>query len=81
VHSRQTVRYICEKYASGNCYYYKQELITHDSWENPSSLAWSSPRPITRRTFIKQKKAGYKVEYRKINKQPADVIHFPNFET
>jgi hypothetical protein len=73
VHSKQTVKYICEKYPSGNCYYYKQEIITHDCWENPASLAWSAPRPITKATFMRQKQAGYKAENKYINKQPAKV--------
>ncbi|EIT85613.1 hypothetical protein A374_10268 [Fictibacillus macauensis ZFHKF-1] len=74
MHSRHTVVYICEEYTSGNCYYYKTELITHDSWRNPESLSWSRPRPISRATFLKQKKAGFRTEYRKINKKPAQVI-------
>ena len=74
MHSKQTVKYICEIYPSGNKYYYKQEIITHDSWDNLSSLAWSTPRPITEDTFLKGKVNGYKVEERKINKQPAKII-------
>ncbi|MFC0187734.1 hypothetical protein ACFFJY_05500 [Fictibacillus aquaticus] len=74
MHSRHTVLYICEEYLSGNRYYYKTELITHDSWQNPESIAWSRPRPISKATFIKQKKAGYRTEHRLIKKQPAKVI-------
>lgn len=76
MHSKQTVKYICEKYSSGNCYYFKQEIITHDSWSNPSSLVWSTPRPISRATYVKQKQAGYKAELNYINKPPAKVYNF-----
>lgn len=76
MHSKQTVKYICEKYPSGNCYYYKQEIITHDSWEDLQSLAWSTPRPISQSTYLKQKQAGYKVEEYFIKKEPAKVLHF-----
>jgi hypothetical protein len=62
---------------SGNCYYYKSEIITHDNWKNLDSLSWSSPRPISRKTFLKQKKAGYKTEYRFIKKEPAKIISLP----
>lgn len=74
MHSKQTVKYICEKYPSGFCYYYKTELITHDSWERIESLSWSAKRPISEKTFHKRKKEGYKVEERYINKAPAEVI-------
>ncbi|MCT8138752.1 hypothetical protein H1D32_14005 [Anaerobacillus sp. CMMVII] len=76
MHSKQTVKYTCDKYPSGNCYYYKQEIITHDSWENLDSLAWSAPRPITKETFLKQKQLGFKTEINYINKQPAKIIQF-----
>ncbi|MDN4526785.1 hypothetical protein [Fictibacillus fluitans] len=74
MHSKHTVLYICEEYLSGNCYYYKTELITHDSWRKPESISWSRPRPISKATFMKQKKAGYRTEHRKIKKSPAVVI-------
>ncbi len=77
MHSKQTVKYICEQYPSGNCYFYKQEIITHDNWENLNSLAWSAPRPIAKETFLKQKQAGYKTETKFINKQPASIYHLP----
>lgn len=74
MHSKQTVKYVCEKYPSGNCYYFKQEIITHDSWDNLDSLAWSAPRPISKATFLKGKKAGFKIEEKYINKQPATIF-------
>jgi hypothetical protein len=77
MHSKQTVIYICKEYSSGNRYYYKKELITHDNWENPESLAWSSPRPIAKTTYLRRKKAGYKTEYIRIKKKPAEIIPFP----
>ncbi|KGA97076.1 hypothetical protein AJ85_21360 [Alkalihalobacillus alcalophilus ATCC 27647 = CGMCC 1.3604] len=76
MHSKQTVTYICETYFSGNQYFYKKELITFDSWNNPSSLAWSTPRPISEKTFKRRKKEGYKVIYTYNEKIPAKVIPF-----
>lgn len=76
MHSRQTVKYVCEVYPSGNHYYYKIELITHDSWENIESLMWSRPRPITKETFQKREKEGYKIEYITKKNKPADILPF-----
>lgn len=77
MHSKQTVKYICESYPSGNCYYYKIELITHGSWEQIESLSWTKPRPITKETFMKRKKEGYKVELIKRMTPPARILSFP----
>ncbi|MDT8861679.1 hypothetical protein N0O92_15785 [Alkalihalobacillus sp. MEB130] len=74
MHSKQTVKYICESFPSGNHYYYKKELITHDCWENIDSLQWSRARPISKSTFIKREKEGYKTEYIVKKKAPAQVI-------
>ncbi|MBB5173013.1 hypothetical protein [Texcoconibacillus texcoconensis] len=76
MHSKQTVRYICERYPSGSVYYYKQEIITHGSWNDLSSLAWSRPRPVCRRTYEKRRLQGYRCEDIYINKSPAEVIDF-----
>ncbi|WP_347550893.1 hypothetical protein ABFG93_04175 [Pseudalkalibacillus hwajinpoensis] len=76
MHTKHTVRYICERYPSGNCYYFKQELITHDSWQNPQSIEWSARRPITERTFHQKEKEGYKTISTFIQKNPAVVLHF-----
>ncbi len=76
MHSKQTVKYVCESYLSGNCYYYKIELITHDSWDKIDSLSWSKPRPISRKTFEQRQKEGYKVEYVKQEKAPALIFPF-----
>lgn len=76
MHSKQTVKYICRTYQSGNCYYFKTELITHASWEQLESLSWSAPRPISERTFKKRQKEGYKVEYINETKQPALILPF-----
>ncbi|RXI99561.1 hypothetical protein DS745_15235 [Anaerobacillus alkaliphilus] len=73
MHSKQTVKYVCQKYPSGNCYYFKQEIITHDCWDNLNSLAWSAPRPITEETFLRQKQNGYKTEINYITKPPAKI--------
>lgn len=75
MHSKQTVKYICDIYPSGNCYYYKTELITYDRWDNIDSLGWSTPRPISEKTFKKRMDEGYKIEYRK--KESAQIISFP----
>lgn len=74
MHSKNTVKYICKEYISGNRYYYKQEIITHDSWDKLQSLAWSTPRPISESTYQKRKNEGYKTEYYYIEKKPAKVI-------
>ncbi|WP_096188515.1 hypothetical protein [Evansella halocellulosilytica] len=76
MHSKQTVKYICEKYPSGNCYFYKQELITMDTWDHPSTIMWGQRRPVSRKTFIKRKNEGYKTIETFINKQPAAVLQF-----
>ncbi|MFC0235690.1 hypothetical protein ACFFJJ_05170 [Fictibacillus phosphorivorans] len=81
MHSRQTVRYICEEYVSGNCYYYKSEIITHDNWKNLDSLSWSRPRPISEKTFLKQKKAGFRTEHKFIKKEPAVVVSLHKTKT
>lgn len=78
LHSKQTVKYICEKYPSGNCYYYKQEVITHHSWDDLQSLAWSAPRPISEITYTKQKEAGFKTVERYVDKKPAEIFEFQN---
>ncbi|OIJ20347.1 hypothetical protein BKP45_09820 [Anaerobacillus alkalidiazotrophicus] len=78
MHTKNTVKYVCEKYPSGNTYYFKQEIITHDCWDNLDSLAWSAPRPISKATYLKQKKAGYKTEMKFINKLPAKVYQLKN---
>ncbi len=80
MHTKQTVRYICECYPSGNIYYFKQELITHDSWQNPQSIQWSARRPISGRTFYQKKKEGFKIMQSYINKKPADILLFSKTE-
>lgn len=74
MHSKQTVRYICEEYPSGRKLYYKTELITMGSWNQIESLYWTRPRPISERTFNKQKKAGFPVEVRQMKNKPADIV-------
>ncbi|SDY58563.1 hypothetical protein SAMN05421736_102336 [Evansella caseinilytica] len=76
MHSKQTVKYICERYPSGNCYYFKQEMITSDSWEDISSLQWGVKRPITKMTFERRKKEGYRTVETYIHRPPARVIPF-----
>ncbi|WP_017728248.1 hypothetical protein [Halalkalibacterium ligniniphilum] len=80
MHSKHTVKYICEQYPSGNCYYYKQEIITQDTWQNIGSLMWSTPRPISKGTFVQKAKQGYVVEHRTITKPPAQIISLPERE-
>ncbi|TSB46670.1 hypothetical protein [Alkalicoccobacillus porphyridii] len=80
MHSKQTVKYISKSYPSGNTYYYKQELITHDRWDNLDSIAWSAPKPITKRTFERRCKEGFRYEKRHINKKPAKIIELTAFK-
>jgi hypothetical protein len=74
MHSKQTVKYIVEEYPSGRKLFFKQELVTMGSWNNIESLYWTRPRPITERTFQKQKKAGFPTEHRLMKNKPADIV-------
>ncbi|MCD8508979.1 MAG: hypothetical protein LRY73_03205 [Bacillus sp. (in: Bacteria)] len=76
MHSKQTVKYVRERYLSGNSYYYKQEMITHNSWEDISSLQWGRKRPITKGTFEKRKREGYRIVDILIERPPAEIIPF-----
>ncbi|WP_062046441.1 hypothetical protein [Bacillus sp. JCM 19034] len=76
MHTKKTVKYICHQYPSGNCYYFKSEIITHHSWQRLESLQWSTPRPITEKTFLMRKKQGFKIEYVLQKKPPAQIIPF-----
>ena len=80
MHSRHTVKYICEVYPSGRKLYYKTELVTMGSWSNPESLYWTRPRPITEQTLEKNKKAGFPVEIRHIKEPSAQVIVFDSLK-
>ncbi|ADU30022.1 hypothetical protein [Evansella cellulosilytica] len=81
MHSKQTVKYICERYPSGNCYYFKQEMITSNSWQDVTSLQWGMKRPITKITYDKRKKEGYRTEESFIERQPAVVLPFNRVNT
>jgi len=74
MHSKQTVKYICEQYSSGREYFFKKEYITHDKWSNLQSVAWSAPRPIGKDTFLKREKEGFLCEY--VKKSSAEVLLF-----
>lgn len=76
LHSKQTVRYICQQYPSGNKYYFKQEMITTDSWDQLTSIVWGRRRPITKRTYEKRKKEGYRIFEEFIEKEQAIVLPF-----
>ncbi|MFA9556032.1 hypothetical protein ACERII_01810 [Evansella sp. AB-rgal1] len=76
MHSKQTVKYICEQYPSGNCYYFKQEMITSDSWDDITSLQWGRKRPITKKTFEKRKREGFRTVETYIQQEPAVVLPF-----
>ncbi|WP_246596320.1 hypothetical protein [Bacillus alkalicola] len=52
------------------------EMITHDSWEDINSLQWGRKRPITKATFEKRKKEGYRIVEEYIEKYPAKIIPF-----
>lgn len=75
MHSRQTVKYICEHFSSGHDYYYKMEYITHDKWSNLQSIAWSTPKPVSRNTFLKRQKEGFPCEY--VKRQSATIVAIP----
>ncbi|PYZ98538.1 hypothetical protein CR205_08110 [Alteribacter lacisalsi] len=77
MHTKQTVRYLCQIYPSGNEYYYKEEIITHDSWDNLNSLQWGRRRPVTKQTYEKRRKEGYRVHKAYIDKPKGKLLHFP----
>ncbi|TMW73711.1 hypothetical protein [Alteribacter natronophilus] len=77
MHSKQTVRYLCQIYPSGNEYYFKEEIITHDSWDNLNSLEWGRRRPVTKETFEKRRREGYRVHRTFIDKPMGQLLHFP----
>ena len=79
MHTKQTVKYICEIFPSGNTYYYKQEIITHDCWDNVHSIAWSTPRPVSKRTFEKRQKEQYRVVI--VHKQSATIVNLNEFRS
>ena len=78
MHTKQTVKYICEHHlASGRKRYYKQEIITDSSWRELDSLRWTTPRPITRRTFRHAMDAGYPCEVKYLRNESAQIVEFP----
>ncbi|MHB1681564.1 MAG: hypothetical protein ACYCYO_01870 [Bacilli bacterium] len=78
MHTKQTVKYLCEHHlASGRKRYFKQEIITDSNWRELDSLRWSAPRPITQRTFRRAMDAGYPVEIKYLKAQPAQIVEFP----
>lgn len=70
MHTKQTTKYICEEYTSGNKYYYKQEFLMEQE-------RWGSKRPVSKQTYLKRKNDGYKCLYHRIRKTPALIIQFP----
>ncbi|RNA69025.1 hypothetical protein EBO34_03455 [Alteribacter keqinensis] len=77
MHSKQTVRYLCQKYPSGNEYFYKEEIITHDTWDNLDSLEWGRRRPVSKATVEKRKKEGYRVITTEVRKPKGKLFYFP----
>lgn len=77
MHSKQTVKYICKEYLSGHRYFFKQEIIAVQSWEQPDTLIWGAQRPITEKTFRRRQKEGYKCYTYQMKSSPAKVIPFP----
>ena len=78
MHTKQTVKYICEHHlTSGRKRYFKSEIITDSSWRELDSLRWSAPRPITQRTFRRAMDAGYACEVKFLKMQPAQIVEFP----
>lgn len=75
MHSKATVWYICEEYVNaGRKFYWKRELLTTDSYRNLDSVYWSDRRPITRRTFERAQREGYKCDLVRIYHPPGDII-------
>ncbi|BDG61891.1 hypothetical protein caldi_29810 [Caldinitratiruptor microaerophilus] len=72
-YSRKTVRYIEELGPSGSRYY-RQELITSRSWRDPSSLYWTTPRPITERMFRRAEAQGFPAVRRRPQGRLAAVL-------
>jgi hypothetical protein len=60
------VIYICEIYKEQR-FYYRQEFLL-------SGIRWGHPKPITERTFIKRRKAGFPVIYRFIDHLPPHIV-------
>lgn len=78
MHTKQTVKYICEHHlASGRKWYYKQEIITDSTWRDLDSLRWSAKREVTRRTFRRAMDAGYPCEIRFLRNPLAQIVEFP----
>jgi len=80
MHSRETVWYIRRRYARGDQtydYYYKRELLTTDTYRNLDSVYWSTERPITKRTFDKVERDGYKCDTYTIHLPPIELIQLP----
>lgn len=72
-YGRKTVRYIEEIGPSGSRYY-RQELVTSRTWRDPSSLYWTTPRPITERTFRRAAAQGFPVVRRRFQGRLAPVL-------
>ncbi|MCL6446017.1 MAG: hypothetical protein K6T83_21670 [Alicyclobacillus sp.] len=80
MHSKETVWYICRRTVRGDQVYeryYKRELLTTDSYRNLDSLYWSDERPITRRTWKKAQREGYKCDTYTLYLPPVELIQFP----
>jgi len=80
MHSRETVWYIRRRYSRGAQtydYYYKRELLTTDTYRNLDSVYWSTERPITKRTFDKAARDGYKCDTYVIHLPPIELIQLP----
>ncbi|MBD1379107.1 hypothetical protein [Metabacillus arenae] len=57
--SKTKAKYICEHNELGNKEYYKQVYLS-------DLQMWGAKRKITKSTFKKKEKEGFKVEYRKV---------------
>lgn len=77
VHNRQTVWYIRRRYVRGDAtydYHYKRELLTTDTYRNLDSVYWSSDKPITKRTFERAQRDGYKCDTYCVYLPPVELI-------
>jgi hypothetical protein len=74
MHTKETVWYLCHEYVtSGVKFYYKREMLTTDTYRKLKSVYWSRPKPITKQTFEKAQKGGYKWFIVKHYYPPGDI--------
>jgi hypothetical protein len=74
MHTKETVWYLCHEFVlNGVKFYYKREMLTTDTHRQPKSVYWSRPKPISKWTFEKAQKNGYKCLIIKDNYLSEDI--------